>query len=144
LVDKLLIGRKLAEMDDHLRQIREISTISIAAYRKDWKTQRAAERTLQILVEVGIDIANHIIADGEMRLPTGYADAFKVLMENKVIKPRLFKTMEKMARFRNVVVHQYDKVDPAIVISILRNNLGDFEKYKRAIITFLSLQPRST
>jgi uncharacterized protein YutE (UPF0331/DUF86 family) len=87
---------------------------------------------------ISIDIANHIIADKGMRLPTGYADAFQVLVENKVINRRLFKTMEKMARFRNLVVHPYDKIDPAIVISILRKNLDDFKKYKRAIIAYLS------
>lgn len=125
-------------MDDHLKKIKEVSSISITAYRNDWKTQRAVERTLQILVEMCIDIANHIIADKGMRLPTGYADAFQVLVENKVINRRLFKTMEKMARFRNLVVHQYDKIDPAIVISILRKNLDDFKKYKRAIIAYLS------
>lgn len=125
-------------MDDHLKKIKEVSSISITAYRSDWKTQRAVERTLQILVEMCIDIANHIIADKGMRLPTGYADAFQVLVENKVINRRLFKTMEKMARFRNLIVHQYDKIDPAIVISILRKNLDDFKKYKRAIIAYLS------
>ncbi len=139
LVDKPLIGRKLADMDDHLGKMKELSSISTAAYRRDWKTQRAVERTLQILVEVCIDIANHIIADQGMRLPTGYADAFQVLMENRIISPRLFKTMEKMARFRNVVVHQYDKIDPRIVVSILHKNLDDFDRYKKAIIAFLSV-----
>jgi len=44
-----------------------------------------------------------------------------------------------MAKFRNVVVHQYEKIDPAIVVSILHNNLKDFENYKRAVIKYLSL-----
>jgi uncharacterized protein YutE (UPF0331/DUF86 family) len=73
-----------------------------------------------------------------MRLPAGYADAFQVLMENAIINKKLFQTMEKMAKFRNVVVHQYEKVDPAIVVSILHRHLGDFEKYKKAIIKYLS------
>jgi uncharacterized protein YutE (UPF0331/DUF86 family) len=72
-----------------------------------------------------------------MRLPTGYADTFAVLMENKVLGKGLFKKMEKMARFRNVVVHQYESTDPTIVVSILRNDLPDFERYKKAVIKFL-------
>jgi len=137
LVDKLLIGRKLAQMDTYLSQMREFSKISVAVYQHDWKIQRIVERTLQILVEVCIDIANQIISDKGMRLPTGYADTFEVLMANKVINKRLFGTMEKMAKFRNVVVHQYDKIDPEIVVSILHTNLGDFEKYKKAVIKYL-------
>jgi uncharacterized protein YutE (UPF0331/DUF86 family) len=139
LVDKLLIGRKLTQLDTYLGQIREFSKISIAAYKSDWKMQRIVERTLQMLIELCIDIANHIISDEGLRLPSGYADTFTVLMEKKVINRNLFKTMDKMAKFRNVVVHQYEKIDPAIVVSILHNNLKDFENYKRAIIKYLSL-----
>jgi uncharacterized protein YutE (UPF0331/DUF86 family) len=138
LVDKLLIGRKLAEMDIYLKQVREFSKISVPAYAGDWKTQRIVERTLQILVEVCMDIASHIISDQAMRLPTGYADTFEVLAENKVISRKLSGTMQKMAKFRNVVVHQYGKIDPPIVVSILRRNLSDFEQFKKAIIKHLS------
>lgn len=137
MVDKALMGRKIAQMEMYLAQIREYSNASIASYRRDWKTQRIVERTLQILVELCIDMANHIISDERMRLPEGYADTFKVLMENGVIDKRLWRRMDKMAKFRNVVVHQYEKIDPAIVVSILQKNLDDFEKYKKAILKFL-------
>jgi uncharacterized protein YutE (UPF0331/DUF86 family) len=139
LLDKLLIGRKLAQVDSYLGQIGEYSKIFPGAYARDWKTQRIVERTLQILIEVCIDIANHIISDQGFRLPTSYADTFQVLMENRIIDKRLFGKMEKMAKFRNVVVHQYEKIDPRIVVSILHRNLADFERFKKAIIKYLSL-----
>jgi uncharacterized protein YutE (UPF0331/DUF86 family) len=138
LVDPLLIGRKLAQIDSYLSQIGEFSKISANTYKNEWKTQRIVERTLQILIETCVDIANHIISDQGMRVPTGYADAFGVLKEAKVIPKKLGETMERMAKFTNVVVHQYEKIDPAIVINILHNNLRDFEKYKKAIIRYLS------
>ncbi len=47
--------------------------------------------------------------------------------------------MEKMAKFRNVVIHQYERIDPKIVVAILHKNLADFERYKKAIIRFLAL-----
>jgi uncharacterized protein YutE (UPF0331/DUF86 family) len=133
----LLIGRKLTEIETYLSQIKEFSKIPVPRYRKDWKTQRIVERTLQILIELCIDVANHLISDKGMRLPTSYADAFRVLMENKVISKNLFRTMEKMAKFRNVIVHQYEEIDPAIVVSILHKNLDDFQKYTVAIIKYL-------
>lgn len=138
MVDKLLLGRKLTQIETYLSQIREYSKISVTAYKNDWKIQRIVERTLQILIELCIDIANHLISDKGMRLPTGYADTVKVLAENRIISKNLFKTMEKMAKFRNVVVHQYEKIEPSIVVSILHKNLDDFEKYKRAIIKYLA------
>lgn len=136
MVDRALLGRKLSELEIYLSQIKEFSKFTLTAYKKDWKTQRVVERTLQILIELCIDISNHIISDEGMRVPVGYADTFKVLMENKVIHKELFKTMEKMAKFRNVIVHQYGKIDPVIVVSILKRNLKDFDGYKKAIVRY--------
>lgn len=138
MVDKLLLARKITELETYLRQIREYSKISVTAYKSDWKTQRVVERTLQMLIELCIDIANHMISDKEMRVPTSYADTFKVLGENKVISRPLVSTMEKMTKFRNLIVHQYENIDPAIVVSILKKNLNDFEKYKKAVLKFIS------
>lgn len=138
MVDKLLVGRKLAQMDEYLKQIREYARISVQAYESDWKTQRIVERTLQILIETCIDIASHIISDEGLRVPTGYADTFAVLKENKVIGNSLFETMERMTKFRNVIVHQYEKIDSAIVVAVLHRNLGDFEKFKNVILKHLA------
>lgn len=140
LVDEQLIGRKLAQIDIYLNQMKEYSKISLVQYKKEWKIQRIVERTLQILIEVCLDIANHIISDKEMRLPTGYADTFKVLSENQVIGKKLSEALERMAKFRSVVVHQYETIDPAIVVSILHRKMGDFEEFKRVVIRYLSSQ----
>jgi len=143
LVDKLLVGRKLVQIDTYLKQIGDFSGISLSQYKNDWKIQRIVERTLHVLIEVCIDIANHIISDQERRLPTGHADTFKVLMENKVVSNNLCRTLENMAKFRNIFVHQYETIDPTIVVSILHRNLRDFEKYKKAIIKYFSSQETS-
>ena len=72
-----------------------------------------------------------------MRISTGYADTFVVLKEYKIIGKELCTSMGKMAKFRNVIVHQYEQIDPTIVVTILRKNLNDFERYKEAILAQL-------
>ncbi|MBI5197508.1 MAG: DUF86 domain-containing protein [Nitrospirae bacterium] len=136
-MDKAVILRKLSELETYQNQIREYSGITAEDYKKDWKTRRIVERTLQILIECCADIANHIIADGNMRSPTGYSDTFRVLTENQVTGQDLGAIMEKMSKFRNVVVHQYEEVDVEIVIVILRKHLQDFDRFKQAILTYL-------
>ena len=129
-----MVLRKLSRIDEYLKQIREFSGVSIDEYKSDWKSQRIVERTLQMLIETCADIANHIISDRNMRIPTGYSDTFRVLLENNVIDENLFAVMEKMAKFRNIVVHQYEEVDAEIVIIILRKHLGDFVRFRDAIL----------
>jgi uncharacterized protein YutE (UPF0331/DUF86 family) len=74
-----------------------------------------------------------------MRLgtPTSYADVFKVLHENGLMRSDQYEVMEKMANFRNVVVHQYDKVDETIVVTILRKHLDDFLVFRDAVLEIL-------
>jgi len=137
VVDKTLILRKLAELEEYLGQIKEYASITVNRYSKDWKAQRVVERTLQMMIEICADIAGHIISDKGYRVPATYADTFRVLYENGILNKDLFETMEKMAKFRNIIVHHYDKVDTEIVIGILKKDLKDFSAYKDAIINTL-------
>jgi len=137
LVDKSLILRKLAELEEYVEQVKEYANMTVAQYSRDWKSQRVVERTLQMMIETCADVAGHIISDKGYRVPTTYADTFRVLYENGILNKELFETMEKMARFRNIIVHHYDKVDAEIVIRILKKDLKDFSAYKDAIIAIL-------
>lgn len=137
MVDETLVLRKLAELEEYYRQIQDYKDTTVEAYASDWKTQRIVERTLQMMIETSVDVAGHIISDQKYRVPASYADTFKVLYEEKIIDDALFSTMEKMAKFRNVVVHHYDKVDAEIVVVILKKHLGDFTSFQNAIIQFL-------
>ncbi len=138
MVDRELILRKLSEIEEHLQELEEFKDISIENYEKDWKIQRIVERTLQILIEICIDIANHIISDEKWRVPSSYSETFKILYENRVIDSALFKNLEKMAKFRNIIVHNYDKISPEVMVNILRKELIDFLKFKDSIILWLS------
>lgn len=137
MVDQTLILRKLAELEEYLGQIREFSLVSAEDYSGDWKTRRIVERTLQIMIELCIDIAGHIISDRRLRVPVSYADTFKSLTEAGLITPQISDIMEKMAKFRNIVVHQYENVDTEIVIMILRKHLEDFLAFRDAVLQML-------
>ena len=138
MVDAAVVQRKLSQLDTYLQQIREFSSISLHEYQGDWKVQRIVERTLQIMIETSVDIANHIISDQGMRSPTSYADTFQILKENSIVTDSLHVSLDKMAKFRNIVVHQYEGVDAGIVLTILKNHLVDFERFRDAVIEYLA------
>jgi uncharacterized protein YutE (UPF0331/DUF86 family) len=144
MVDETLILRKLAELDEYYKQIMEYKKITVAQYSADWKIQRIIERTLQMMIETCVDIAGHIVADKGFRIPKSYADTFKVLHEEKVLGKKLFAALEKMAKFRNIVVHHYDTVDAEIVISILKKDLTDILDYKAAVIRLIEADKTNT
>lgn len=137
LVDKPLILRKLAKLEECHQQIREYSEITAEDYAEDWKTQRIVERTLQIMIELCLDIAGHIISDKKLRIPDNYADTFRCIGEAGLIEPGIVEIMVKMTQFRNVIVHQYERINSGIVVSILQKHLEDFLKFKNSVVALI-------
>ena len=84
MVDIPLILKKLSKLEEYYKQIEEFKGVTLNEYSNDWKIQRIIERTLQIMIETCVHIANHIIADNKLRIPESYADTFKVLHENTI------------------------------------------------------------
>ena len=130
MVDKNLILRKLSTLDEYLKQINEYANISLNEYADDWKVQRIVERTLQMMIETCLDVSGHIISDERFRIPETYADMFRILVDNEILKEAQLEALEKMAKFRNIIVHDYEKIDTGIVLGILQENLKDFEGFQ--------------
>lgn len=137
MVDRALVLKKLASLVEYRNQLSEYATLTVSGYRADWKTQRIVERTLQMMIELCADIAGHLIADRGLRTPETYADTFRVLGENALLAPEQTGIMEKMAKFRNIVVHQYEAVDAEIVILILQKHLSDFDSFKASMANLI-------
>jgi len=138
MVDRTLILRKISELDEYLGQLQEYRSLTAGKYLGDWKTQRIVERTLQMAIETCLDVASHLVSDRGWRTPDGYADTFRVLAENKAIGKSLLPKLERMAGFRNVVVHRYDRIDAAIVVDLLKKHLVDFVAFETAVIKVLN------
>jgi uncharacterized protein YutE (UPF0331/DUF86 family) len=132
-----LILRKLADLDQYLDQVSEYRNITVEEYRKDWKTQRIVERTLQLAIEVCLDIANHVIADRRLRVPATHAETFTVLAEAGLLDSAQRDAMIRMSGFRNLIVHEYARIDPDMVLRTLREHLGDFTRFKTAVLAWI-------
>ena len=138
MVDRALVLRKLASLKEYRGQIQEYAAIPLKTYRSDWKAQRIIERTLQMMIELCVDIASHIVSDDGLRTPETYADTFRVLGDEGILSPEQTAVMERMAKFRNIVVHQYEAVDAEIVVLLLRKHLDDFTRFAESIVSHLS------
>ncbi|MCD6408339.1 DUF86 domain-containing protein, partial [bacterium] len=82
-----------------------------------------------------IDISNHIIARRKGRAPLDYADTFNVLLEMGIICEKLAEKLKKMAKFRNLLVHLYWKVDNKRVFRIIKENLEDIKEFLNIILS---------
>jgi uncharacterized protein YutE (UPF0331/DUF86 family) len=129
-----VIQRKFALLDNQIiRLSKHMDGVSYEKFSDDWLLRSMAERALQVMVEIVIDVAERIIAIEDCGPVSSSADAIEKLAELKIIK--FSDTYTNMVRFRNLIVHQYEQIDPAVMFDIIRNHLDDFRKFRDEIDT---------
>ena len=80
-----------------------------------------------------MQVCFHVSARRSHRVPEGYAECFGLLGANGVLDPDLARSLQRMARFRNMLIHVYWDVDYDKVYDILQENLGDLRRFMKAI-----------
>lgn len=140
MIDREVIESKLRFLQEYLKDLKEYEDISLNDYRTSKKDQRFAERTLHLACESCLDIAAHIISRQGLREPKDNKDLFVILFEKEVISQQVHKAMITMAKFRNIVVHDYARIEPEIVLGILKKDVGDFKSFAREIIHYMDTQ----
>ena len=133
MVDRDLVRRRLSLLDTYLQQLAPYRGIDQVAYEHDWKTQRVVERTLHLAIETCMDVADHIVADRRLRVPETGAESFEILAEAQLIPGELGHALALMVGFRNILVHDYARLDPSIVLRVLRDDLRDLERFREAV-----------
>lgn len=133
MVNVELLKTKMAQLAEYFRDLKEAQSVTIDEFRSDKKIRRYVERTLHLAIECCLDMGSHIIADNSWREPVSNKDIFAVLEENEVISSDLLPKLQKMAQFRNVLVHDYAKFDPEIVYVILKEDLTDLHEFMSAV-----------
>lgn len=137
MVDREIAERLLGLLDGYLNDLQSVQELSFDEYESDIRTKRFVERTLQIAVEACLDMGWHIIADEGLTEAENNRDVFKVLADAKVIDRAIVPSLQQMASFRNLIVHDYGKIDDEIVFGILKRRIVDFEAYAGMIVGYL-------
>jgi uncharacterized protein YutE (UPF0331/DUF86 family) len=134
LVDRYVVQARIAKIREYVALLRKIRRLADERrFAEDPLIYGNAERYLQLAIQGVLDISNHIVADMRLNLPADSKDLFSLLATHKVLPVRLSKKLVSMAGFRNVLVHEYLEIDRRRVYRVLKDELGDFEKFIKAV-----------
>lgn len=89
---------------------------------------------LQRAIQAAIDLATHVVASEGYGLPDSVADAFALLESHGLIQLELGGRLRRMVGFRNVAIHEYRRLDPAIVEAIVSRHLEDLRAFAAAMV----------
>lgn len=125
-----VIENKITSAQKYLKIIREnFLEFSREEIENNLTVKGSVERYLYLVAQSCIDIAEAFISLKNFRKPTTLREGFEILEEEKIIPIELREKMIKMVGFRNVVAHDYEKIDYNKVYDVLHNRLVDIEEF---------------
>ena len=133
MLDRDRILSKLDELDGYLAELRQIVPDSYARYMESVEKRRACERLLQISIECVIDVCALFVSGLRLGLPAEDDDLIEKLEQAALISAEMAKALRTMKGFRNILVHEYGRVDNAIVFSMATTRLQDFTFFRTEI-----------
>ena len=131
MTDPDLVAKKLAFVETCVRELRTLARPERIA--DDLREERFVEHTLQLAIQAALDVGSHIVSDDRLGEPETGRDVLRLLGKAGMLPADLAGRLERMAGFRNVVVHLYQDVDVAIVRDVVENHLGDLLDFVTAI-----------
>lgn len=127
-----VIQRKLALLDDRVQRLKKHTAgLTMEAFRDDWVVRSMSERAVQVCAEIVIDIAERLIALHNAGPVATAADAIDKLYDLGIIQSA--EPYRSMVRMRNLIVHQYEVIDPAILYEVISSRLDDFLLFRNEI-----------
>src|SRR5260370_16948760 len=118
MVDEGRVLGLLRNVADDVAMLKRESSAS-EERRQDPMWLRGVKYTFVTAIEACIDVTQHICAAEGWGPPADNGDAVRILGERGVLTSQLAASIRKAVGFRNVLVHEYIKVDDAIVVDKL-------------------------
>lgn len=128
-----IIINKITIIQNCLKRIQEEYKGHEKELAYNYTKQDSVILNLQRACEAAIDLGTRILRIKKLGLPQQSRDVFAILQKNEIISKQVCQQMQAMVGFRNVAVHDYQKMNLAIVHSILENHLTDFQDFIKAI-----------
>ena len=139
MVDTDLILAKAGSVKRHLNRIFEKRDITLGTFLKDIDIQESILFNIQMAVQNCIDIAAHIISDEGFGVPGSTNEMFYLLEENGYLDNEITEKMVKAVGLRNLVVHEYSKIDLERIFEVAQKDITDLNEYLRCIFNKLGL-----
>jgi uncharacterized protein YutE (UPF0331/DUF86 family) len=128
------IYSKFRDIRESIERLTAFKDISLEAFLHDRDKQDIASFRLIVATEAAIDMCLHIAAAVFKQVPEEYAGCFRLLYDNGLIDLNVSNRLSRMARFRNLLVHQYWEIDYSRMYDIITgSDVGDLEELIRQI-----------
>jgi uncharacterized protein YutE (UPF0331/DUF86 family) len=139
MVDSDIILAKASAVEKHLRRIEEKSQIPLPEFLNNSDLQDVILFNIQMAVQNCIDIAAHLASSEGFGVPGSNNELFYTLEEHAIINPQLTERLVKAVGFRNLIVHEYARLELDRVFHIARKEIHDLHDFIKTILVHYNL-----
>ncbi len=132
-MDNILL-KKAQSIERCIMRIKEDYEKAEKSLTKNITIQDAIILNLQRACQAAISGSNRLIKTKKLGLSSSAGDSFKELLDSGLIKESLYHKMTSMVGFRNLSIHEYEKLDLEILKSIIENHLDDLSEFASILI----------
>jgi uncharacterized protein YutE (UPF0331/DUF86 family) len=129
-----VVFNKVASLERCIQRIRQVYSLNDQNLHENLLAQESILLNLQRTCEVSIDLAMHVVRKRRWGVPQESRDAFELLRAHGHLDSKLSEAMKRMVGFRNVAIHEYDKLNLDIVKAIITHGLDDVLMFGQTIL----------
>lgn len=129
-----VLHQKIESLRNCIERIESKKPFAADDLRKDFDLQDIISINLERAVQVCVDLASHLLAESGGRTPTTMAESFVLLAEEKKISTEVARALVKSVGLRNLLVHEYSKIDWDIVAKVANDHLDTFRNFAKEIL----------
>jgi len=128
-----IIEQHIQNMEDALAQLGKYRNISFNEFQKDLSLVWIVEKGLEILIQNLLDIGAHLLASEIKNDWEDYGEVILKLGKHGVIPQEFSDQIKGMAGLRNILIHEYLRIDLNKLFDYLKYRLEDFIQFIRYI-----------
>lgn len=136
-VNKNSVNQKLKKLEESIKMLEEYKKVQQNDFFEDATISGATIHYLVLGIEIIIDVGNHILTEAFQEHADSYEEIILKLGEVKVVPEDFAKDNADMAKFRNLLIHEYIKVNMKIVYKNLQEAPDIFRKFAKYYLEFL-------
>lgn len=139
MINKVLIKSKIKKMLKYIKEIETYRPKSLQEYKNNLILKRFIERNLELAIQEMIDICKHLVSRLNLEEPSSYANCIDILVEENIISKDRAEIYKQMIKFRNLLIHTYEKIIDDKIYGIIEKHLKDFNNFAEEIEGYLRL-----
>jgi uncharacterized protein YutE (UPF0331/DUF86 family) len=134
-----VVLNKVATIERCLHRVHEEYAGQAANLEHDITRQDSIILNIQRACEASIDLAMHLVRRFTLGVPQDSRHAFDLLMDAGKLEAAMADALKRMVGFRNIAVHDYQRLNLAIVRSIIEHNLEGLRAFAGHALTLADL-----